>query len=86
MEIGFCLSKPVPGRGAIFAGENPAGKQVSCLHKGPYAQMEPVYNAMMQWMEEKGLTPTGVAYEFYYNSPNDVPESELLTKVVFPLK
>ncbi|RYD03611.1 hypothetical protein N752_18735 [Desulforamulus aquiferis] len=48
--------------------------------------MEPVYNAMMQWINENGYAPTGVAYEFYYNSPMEVPESELLTKVVFPIK
>jgi len=48
--------------------------------------MEPVYNAMMQWINENGHMPTGVSYEFYYNSPAEVQESELLTKIVFPLK
>ncbi|MDH7578975.1 MAG: GyrI-like domain-containing protein [Bacillota bacterium] len=86
VEMGFPVAKPLAGRGEIKAGEIPAGKQVSCLYKGPYNEMGPVYNAMMQWIKENGYTPTGVAYEFYYNSPADVPESELLTKVVFPLK
>ena len=54
--------------------------------KGPYKEMEPVYNAMMQWIQENGYTPTGTAYEFYYNSPLEVPESELLTKIVFPVQ
>jgi len=40
----------------------------------------------MQWISEIGHTPTGVAYEFYYNAPGEVPESELLTKIVFPLE
>ncbi|MEW6623889.1 MAG: GyrI-like domain-containing protein [Bacillota bacterium] len=48
--------------------------------------MEPVCNAMMQWINEHGYTPTGVAYEFYYNSPDQVPERLVLTKIVFPLK
>lgn len=86
VEMGFAVARPLAGKGAIKAGEIPAGKQVSCLHKGPYNQMELVYNAMMQWFAEHGHTPTGVAYEFYYNSPAEVPESELLTKIVFPLK
>ncbi|MBA1334197.1 MAG: tRNA (adenine(37)-N6)-methyltransferase [Firmicutes bacterium] len=86
VEMGFPVAKPIAGKGDIKSGEIPAGKQVSCLYKGPYSQMEPVYKAMMQWMNENGHTPTGVAYEFYYNSPMEVPESELLTKIVFPLK
>jgi effector-binding domain-containing protein len=86
IEMGFPVIKPLAGKGEIKASEIPAGKQVSYLYKGPYNGMEPVYNAMMQWINENGHTPTGVAYEFYYNSPEEVPESELLTKVVFPLK
>lgn len=86
VEMGFPVSKSLAGNGEINASEIPAGKQVSCTYKGPYSQMEPVYNAMMQWMNENGYTPTGVVYEFYYNSPADVQESELLTKIVFPLK
>jgi len=86
VEMGFPVAKPLAGKGEIKAGEIPAGKQVSCVHKGPYNQMEPVYNALLQWIEENGQTSTGVSYEFYYNSPLEVPESELLTKIVFPLK
>ncbi len=86
VEMGFPVPKPLAGKGEINAGEIPAGKQASCLYKGPYNQMEPVYNAMTEWINKNGYTPMGVAYEFYYNSPLEVPESELLTKVVFPLQ
>ena len=92
VEMGFPVPRSLAGKGEIKSGEIPAGKQVSCLYKGPYSQMGPVYNAMTQWINENGYTPTGVAYEFYYNapigsgSPVEVPESELLTKIVFPLK
>lgn len=86
VEMGFPVSKPVAGKGEIKAGCIPAGKQASCMFKGPYEQMAPVYEAMTAWMNENGHIPTGVCYEFYYNSPMDVPVSELLTKVVFLLK
>ncbi|MDS1030869.1 GyrI-like domain-containing protein [Bacillota bacterium LX-D] len=86
VEMGFPVAKPLAGIGEIKSSEIPAGKQVSCFYKGPYSQIEPVYNAMMQWIDENGYTPTGVSYEFYYNSPAEVPESKLLTKIVFPLK
>ncbi len=86
VEMGFPVAKSLPGRGEIKAGEIPAGKQAFYLHKGPYDAVEPVYNAMMQWIGDNGYIPTGVSYEFYYNGPGEVPESELLTKIVFPLK
>ena len=86
VEMGFLVAKPIDAKSEIKTSEIAAGKQVSYLYKGPYNGMEPVYNAMMQWINENGCTPTGVAYEFYYNSPLEVPESELLTKIVFPLR
>lgn len=86
VEMGFPVSKPMAGKGNIESSEIPAGKQISCMFKGPYKDMEAPYNEMMQWIKENEYTATGVAYEFYYNSPMDVPENELLTKIVFPLK
>lgn len=86
VEMGFPVVKGLEGKGNIVSTEIPAGKQVSCLFKGPYKDMEGPYNAMAKWLNENGHTPTGVSYEFYYNSPMDVPESELLTKIVFPIK
>ena len=64
----------------------PAGKKATCMFKGPYKDMAPVYDAMNKWMNENGYQPTGVVYEFYQNSPMEVQESELLTKIVFLLK
>jgi len=86
VEMGFTVSKSIPGSGEITAGEIPAGKQASCLYKGPYKNMEPVYDEMSRWMADNGHIPTGICYELYYNGPSQVPESEFLTKIVFPLK
>ncbi|MFZ7102503.1 MAG: GyrI-like domain-containing protein [Peptococcaceae bacterium] len=49
-------------------------------------EMGPVYDALSKWIAENGYAPAGTVYELYYNSPLDVPEKELLTKIVFPLK
>lgn len=86
IEMGFLVPKPIAGKNEIQAGKIPAGKQVSLMYQGPYTEMAPVYEAMAAWVGENGHVPTGVSYEFYYNSPMEVPESELLTKIVFPLK
>ncbi len=86
IEAGFTITEAVPGDGDIYAGEIAAGMQVSCTHQGPYAASEKAYNEMTEWMKNNKCIPTGAAYEFYLNSPEEVPESELLTKIMFPLK
>jgi effector-binding domain-containing protein len=86
LEAGFTVTEAAPGEGEVCAGEIPAGKQVTCIHKGPYAASEKAYNEMTEWMQKNQCIPTGIAYEFYLNSPEEVPESELLTRIMFPLK
>lgn len=85
LEIGFPVAKPLPGKGDIVAGTIPAGKQVTCLYKGPYMQMPAAYQAIQDWIAAHGHTPVGPVYECYLNSPEEVPESELLTRIVFPV-
>ncbi len=86
LEAGFTVTEDITGEGDIVASEIPAGKHVSCTHKGPYAASEAAYKVMTEWMQKNQCVPTGVAYEFYLNSPEEVPESELLTRIIFPLK
>lgn len=86
VEMGFPLENVVDSSEELVVKEIPGGKQISYMYKGSYAEMEPTYNEMMLYMAENGLEPTGIAYEFYYNAPDEVPEKELLTKIMFPLK
>lgn len=86
VEMGFPVAKELAGKGEIIASLVPAGKKATCMYKGAYKEMGPTYEAMTKWMNDNGLQPTGVVYEFYYNSPMEVPESELLTKIVFLLE
>ncbi len=86
VEMGFPVSKPLTKKGEIQSGVSPAGRVVSVMYKGPYSGMEAAYSEIFKWIGEKGYQPSGVYYEYYYNSPRDVPESELLTKLVLPLK
>jgi len=83
LEIGFPVSKPLPGKGEVQPGSIPAGKQVTCMYKGPYMGMPPAYDEIQKWIKDNGYKPRGPVYEHYYNSPEEVPESELLTKIVF---
>ncbi len=86
IEIGFPVANLLPEKDEIKSGEIPKGKYLSCMYKGAYSQMDQPYNEMIQWIEDEGHEQKGVYYEYYFNSPHDVPESELLTKIVMALK
>lgn len=86
LEIGFPVAFTLPGKDEIKPGAIPGGPQVSCIHRGPYACIEPAYDELTRWAKQNGYTPTGVAYEFYLNDPGTMPEEELLTRVMFLLK
>ena len=85
VEMGFPVSKALPESKEIKAREIEAEKVVTTMYKGPYSGMEATYVEIFKWIEEKGYHPTGVCYEYYHNSPQDVPESELLTEIVIPI-
>ncbi|MEA3376174.1 MAG: GyrI-like domain-containing protein [Chloroflexota bacterium] len=86
VEIGFPVTRELPGRDDIQAGQLPEGRVATCLHTGPYSDMEPAYAALSQWMEENGHEPTGVAYEMYLSDPEDTPPDRHQTQIAFPLK
>ncbi len=86
VAMGFPVSKPLPSRDNIKATVIPEGKQASCMYKGAYTQIGSAYEALSGWVAAQGLEPIGISYEYYFNAPGEVPDDELLTKIVFLLK
>lgn len=86
IEIGFPVARKFDGKDDIVLRHIPAGRKATVFHKGAYSEIGPVYEQLTKYIREKGYEPTGVVYEYYYNSPGEIPESELLTKVEFLLK
>lgn len=86
VEIGFPVAAELPGKGEIQSSEFPGGKHAQCVYTGPYQEMAPAYDAMNAWLQEHHYEVTGVSYEFYLNSPQEVPLEQLQTKIMFPLK
>ena len=85
VEIGFPVAAPLPGREDIQYAPVPAGKRAFCMYQGAYSEMAPVYGDLAAWITANGYSPVGTAYEYYYNGP-DVPEPQLLTQIVMPVK
>jgi effector-binding domain-containing protein len=86
LEVGFPVAQHLPGSGSIQAGEMPAGEYAACLYTGPYEQLQVPYNALQEYTDGLGRTPTGVAYEIYLNAPDEVPPEQLQTHILFPLQ
>lgn len=86
VEIGFPTMEEIQGSGEVVAVMIPAGKKAVGYHKGAYGEIAPVYDKLAAWAVDKGHIPSGIAYEHYFNSPGEIPESELLTRVEFLLK
>jgi AraC family transcriptional regulator len=63
----------------------PAQQVLSTLHKGPYNEVGSVYEILMNKVIEDGYQMTGAPLEIYFNSPIEVPETDLLTEVQFPV-
>lgn len=86
VEIGFPVRRKLPASGELISSRDAGGLCVEAEHEGPYSEMVKTYGAMADWMAEKGYESAGPAYEYYYNSPAEVPEAELLTRIVFPVR
>ena len=86
VEAGFPVARPLPGRGDIQAGHLPGGQAASCLHIGPYDQIAPAYEALAQFVQAQGRTPSGMVYELYLNDPAQTPPQQLQTQIVLPLQ
>jgi len=86
VELGIPVQKEVAVSGEFYMSKTCEGKAVTATHKGAYKDIEIAYTALMGYMAENKLESTGVYYDYYLNDPADTPESELLTKVVFPIK
>ena len=86
IELGVPVSEPLPEKDEICMSKTCEGKAITSIHKGAYKDIEKTYTPMMKYLAENNLQSTGVYYDYYLNNPADTIESELLTKVVFPLK
>jgi effector-binding domain-containing protein len=81
VEFGFPAPGAATGGGRVVQSGTPYGKAVTTLYIGPYEEIGPVYEALMQWIDTNGLVPSGMAYEVYLNDPAVTPPEILKTQV-----
>jgi len=86
MEVGFPVSKVLPEKGEIKSAMILKGKTVSCIHKGAYTGLGKAYSQLSEWIRKNKHQSMNISYEYFYNSPADVPEEELLTRIVLLIR
>ena len=80
VEFGLPLAAPLSGRNNIQASQTPEGKSISCIHIGPYSELDPSYRALTEWIKNNGYEAAGIAYEMYLNDPTETPPDKLQTR------
>lgn len=86
METCVPVTGEVEGEGEVEYHVLPAGKYATTMHMGPYSEMAPTYQAMLEWMREKGLEPQTPVREVYLNDPAKVADpKEIMTRIVWPV-
>jgi len=86
MACGFPVAGTFNPSGNVKAFTLPAVKAVVAMHVGPYDKLMDTYTKMQQWMGEKKLAPADYMWEFYLNSPEEVPPEKLMSKLIWPVK
>ena len=85
VEIGFPIASPVSGMDDITASTIPSRRVVSAIDLGPYEKQDPTLEELFAWIQSNGYEMEGQIYYQYLNDTGR-PESELLTKMILPVK
>ncbi|HEX6220229.1 MAG TPA: GyrI-like domain-containing protein [Acidimicrobiia bacterium] len=75
VEAGFPVARAVAGSGRIQSSSLPGGSVAVKTHVGPYEEMEASYEALAKWIESRGGTPIGDAWEIYFSDSEDPPST-----------
>ncbi|MFA5570830.1 MAG: GyrI-like domain-containing protein [Sphaerochaetaceae bacterium] len=81
VEIGYIVADEHPNMEDIHFGSIEGGRWVSFIHKGSYSTLGCGYSVAHKYLSKEELHPTGITYEYYLNTIDDVSEDQLLTKV-----
>ncbi len=84
-EMGVPFTGDAAESGKVKIKNLPVQNVLSAMHKGPYQDVGQVYEVLMNRVIEEGYQMIGAPMEIYFNTPMEVPESELLTEVQFPV-
>jgi len=77
--------KSPPGRG-IAVGQSPDGKVLKFVHRGSYDEIAQTYEAITNFLDEKGLDAKDLLIEEYVTDLVTSPQDMLVVNVLVPLR
>ena len=81
--VGFPFVGEVPATEEIQITELPGGRAAMARHIGPYNEIGLAWERATAEMKDRGLTPTGPAWECYLTGPQD--PGPPITEIFWPL-
>jgi effector-binding domain-containing protein len=84
---GICVDTKIPAKTGIEYLEMPAqGRMLVGEYAGPYNKITSLYNAMNQYMEDKGLQKVAMIYEKYLSEPHTGEDSmNMKVRIYYPI-
>ena len=77
---------PNPPKGDIAVGKAPSGKALKFVHRGSYDAMDSSYEAITNYLDDKGLEAKDLFIEEYVSDPGKTDPDKLVINVYVPLK
>jgi effector-binding domain-containing protein len=84
-EIGIAVPEGFEPDPPFLVKELPPQEVAFVVLKGSYAEIAKEYGKIMKWIQENGYMMVGPPREIYLKGGEEVPESEFLTEVQFPV-
>ncbi len=75
-----------PPKGDIAVGQAPSGKALKFVHRGSYDAMDSSYEAITNYLDDKGLEARDLFIEEYVSDPGKTDPDKLVINVFVPLK
>jgi effector-binding domain-containing protein len=75
-----------PPKGDIAVGPAPSGKALKFVHRGSYDAMDSTYEAITNYLDEKGLEAKDLFIEEYSANPATAAQDKLIINVYVPIK
>ena len=73
-------------RGDLAVGKSPEGRALKFVHRGSYDGMDTTYDAITNYLDQKGLEAKDLFIERYLTDPVSTPEDKLVIEVFVPIK
>ena len=75
-----------PPKGDIAVGQAPSGKAFKFVHRGSYDAMDSSYEAITNYLDDKGLEAKDLFIEEYASDPGKTDPDQLVINVFVPVK